>query len=282
MANKNNELKNSDIINNIVTLRSVYGPVGQKYFINPAKDPKTGRFPDCVKAVNSQGDLILTDVERNSGKYYIGENEMIIVENGTTFDLNDEIQKAKWEAIKNCPYIVQDKLATDANGNRLIDGTMDMTSRRPRYGVAELFVDIPGLDSQLRVEKKKTITNAINYILGDDRGYDGRLLRAKLLGKKMENMPDSEITDYLIQIAEKDPNKIISLYIGDDLNLRLLFCDARDKNIIVRKNGVYMYSDSAVLGATDDAVLTWMKQSKNKKTLDLIQKDTYPEYQEKE
>jgi len=64
---------------NYIVLRSVYGKVGIKYYIQPCKDPKTNRYPDCVKATNSSGDLILTDAERNSGRYFIKEGEQIIV-----------------------------------------------------------------------------------------------------------------------------------------------------------------------------------------------------------
>ena len=31
---------------NIIVLRSVFGKVGQKYFLNPVRDPQTGRYPD--------------------------------------------------------------------------------------------------------------------------------------------------------------------------------------------------------------------------------------------
>ena len=41
---------------------------------------------------------------------------------------------------------------------------------------------------------------------------------------------------------------------------------------------MYLYGDNIVLGATDDAVIAWFKDPKNKKIVDLIQKDTFPEY----
>lgn len=85
--------KKADLTSNVITLRSVYGKVGQKYFIQPIKDPQTGRYPDCVKPVNSSGDIILTDAERNSKAYYVKQNEVFIIEDGKTFDLNDEIQR---------------------------------------------------------------------------------------------------------------------------------------------------------------------------------------------
>ena len=52
-----------------------------------------------------------------------------------------------------------------------------------------------------------------------------------------------------------------------------------EKGVIVKKNGLYLYGEdgSVTLGATDSAVVEWMKQSKNQKTLSLIRKDTYPE-----
>ena len=65
---------------NIIVLRSVFGKVGQIIYIEPCKDPKTGRYPDCVRRVNSLGDMILSDEDRNSGKVLIPENKVFEVE----------------------------------------------------------------------------------------------------------------------------------------------------------------------------------------------------------
>jgi hypothetical protein len=260
---------------NYIVLRSVYGKVGIKYYLQPCKDPKTGRYPECVKATNSLGDLILTDAERNSGKYYIKEGEQIIVEDGTVFNLNDDIQAAQWEAIKNCPLIAPERWAKDAKGDYLIDGTMDWKAKRPRYGIAELYVDRPGEEVKLRVSKKKKILQASDFIINDDNGVDGRLTMAKILGKRMSGQSDADVEDFLLQIAEKDPDKIIKLYTGGDLTLRILLVDAREAGVIFVRDKNYWYSDK-ILGGTDDAAITWMKNPKNKKILELIKKDTYP------
>ena len=53
---------------NIIVLRSVYGKVNMKYYINPCKDPKTGRFPDCVRTVDSFGNMILSDKDKNNNE----------------------------------------------------------------------------------------------------------------------------------------------------------------------------------------------------------------------
>lgn len=276
-GNKEKTTTKADLISNVIVLRSVYGKVGIKYYIQPCKDPKTGRYPNCVKPVDSHGDIIITDAERNSGKYFIKETDTFVIEDGTSFNLDDEIDAAKWEAIKNCVLIAPDRYAKDASGNYLIDGTVGWKSKKPRYGVAELYIDRPGYESAQRVSKKKKIHNAATFILDDPKGSEGRLLIARLLGKSMTNMPDADVEDYLLSVAEKDPDKIINLYTGDDTNLRLLFIEAKDKKVIYIKNKLYLYADNVVLGATDDAVITWMKDPKNRKTLELIRKDTFPD-----
>ena len=221
--------------------------------------------------------MILSDNERNSGKYFIKVTQTFIIEDGKTFNLDDPYDAAEWEAIKNCPLIAPDRYAKDSQGNLLIDGTMGWKNTRPRYGIAELYIERPGYEAVQKVNRKKKIHNAVSFILDDPKGSEGRVLIARLLGKHMTNIPDADVEDYLLEIAEKDPDRIINLYTGDDINLRLLFAEARDKKIIYIKNKVYLYADNIVLGATDDAVITWMKDSKNKKVLELIKKDTYPD-----
>ena len=269
----NNE--NLDPSRNIIILRSVWGKVGMKYFIQPCKNPKTGRYADCVRRVDSNGDMILSDADRNSGKYFVKEDETFTIEDGTVFNLEDELQRNEWEAIKYCPLIAPDRYAKDNKGDLLIDGTMDYTAKRPRYGVAELYVYKPGAVANARVSRKKLIHKAINFILEDERGLEGLLTKAKLLGKRMNNAAASDVEDFLIKTAEKDPDKIIELYTGSDTQLRLLLIDAVDAKVISVKDRVYMY-DTTILGASDKAVISWMKQPKNQRVLELIRKDTYP------
>ena len=105
MAKKVNDVKDGDLKSNVVVLRSVYGKVGQKYFIQPQRDPKTGRFPECVKQVNSYGDIILTEDERNREAqglvHFVPVTEVFTITDGKSFNLDDIYQAAEWEAIKN-------------------------------------------------------------------------------------------------------------------------------------------------------------------------------------
>ena len=280
MAKKVNDVQNGDLKSNIVVLRSVFGKVGQKYYIQPQRDSR-GRYADCVRRVNSQGDIILTpdEIEKESTGLaaYIPETALFVIEDGKTFNLDDVYEKAVWESIKNCDLIAPARFAKNDKGEYLIDGTVDPRSKRPRYGTAELYVDRPGFEAQRRVTRRKLIVEASNYIMNDDRGYEGRLIVAKVLGRDMSNQPNADVEDYLLSIAEKTPEKIINCYTGGDIQVRMFFIEAREKGVIVKKDGLYVYGEDGkvALGATDSAAIEWMKSSKNQKILAQIRKDTY-------
>lgn len=278
------ETKTEINLSNKIVLRSVRGKVGLVVKIQPCKNPQTGKYSDCVKMVDSKGDMILSEKEMNDPNriYFIKETDTFDIVDGTTFDLDDVRDRFIWEAIKYCPLIAEDYYAKDAKGNSLINGTPGWNSTQPRYGVAELFVERPGVEANRRVSRKKLKHDAESYIYNDERGYDGRVLKAKLLGHKMEHMPDADVTDYLLQIAEQNPERIISLYTGGDTAVRLLFIEAREKHIINYKNKIYSYGDNTILGASDEAAIAYLKDPKNAGLYKLIKQDTYPDLIKKE
>ena len=253
-----------------IVLRSVFGKVGMKYYIQPCKD-KNGNWPECVKQVDSFGNMIVSDAERNSGQPFIKVTETFTVEDGKTFDLTDPWDKARWEAIRNCPMIADFRGQRDAKGNLIIDGDSK------RYGRAELYIERPGVEVQKKISKRQKIHDAESYIFDDPKGAEGRLKVARILGKHMSHASDSDIKDYLLEIASRDPDKIIKLYTGEDLELRTLFLDARDKGVIRSVSGIYVYGDGISLGGTIDVVISWMRDPRNKKLLESIKRDTYPE-----
>lgn len=279
MANK----QELDLSQKIV-LRSVRGKVGNKILIQPCRNPKTGNYADCVKKVDSNNDMILSEEEKNDPNkdFFIKETDLFTVVDGTTFDLENVRERFIWEAIKYCPLIAPDYFAKDEKGNSLINGTSGWNVKNPRYGVAELYVERPGVEANRRVNRKKLKHDAESYIYDDERGAEGRVLKARLLGHKMDHMPDADVTDYLLQVAEQDPERIINLYTGGDTAVRLLFIEARDKHVINYKNKLYTYADNVVLGASDEAAILFLKDPRNANVYKLIKQDTYPELMGKE
>lgn len=268
----------------IITLRSVYDKAGIKYYIQPCKDKK-GQYPPCIKKVDSNGDMIMSEKEKN--EYSTGalalfpENHMFEIVSGKTYNLDNVWDKAEWEAIKNCPLIAPSRDAKDSNGNLIIDGSKPTIKKPARYGVAELYIDRPGLEVQKRVSRKKLIFEASSLIYNDSKGVDGRLMKAELLGKDMSNQSDADVTDFLIRVAEKDPDKIINIYNDESMSIRLLFIHAKKKGVIRIKDKLFQYGE-AILGATEDAAVNWMKDPSHKKVVDMISKETYPEFYKKE
>lgn len=274
------QIDNTEAPDDKIVIRSVYGRVSQKYTIQPCRDSKTGRYPDHVKKVDSNGDMILTDEERKAqycvtageclGLPFIPETYSITFESGKVFDLTDTWQRAEWLAIKNCSMIAKTIDQRDAQGNLLL-------SNRPGapYSATELFIERPTAIMNKRVTRREMIHNAESYIFNDEAGADGRLKIARLLGRSLRNAPDADVKDFLLDIAAKTPEKIINLYTGEDLSLRVLFMDALDKHVIYSKNRVYLYADGIALGGTVDATIAWMRDPRNKTVLDLIKRDTY-------
>lgn len=260
-----NNMNNNDP-SNIITLRSVYGKV-KTYYFNPMRG-KNGTYPPFVKRVRVSADgrdteMILSEQELNSDQrdFFIPEDLEIIVTDGTTFDLSNQYQKNIWECIKDSHLIAPERGAKDEHGNLLIDGDIR------RYGLAELYVERPGVESKKRVSRIKLVTKAYTFIEQDTSEH--RKVICKLLGKSMRNAPDTDIQDYLYQKAEKDPNLIIDIYTSADQALKLLLIDCKQKNIIRTQSGVLMYSDTA-LGVTDEAAILFLKDPKNKAIYDSI------------
>lgn len=255
-------------VENRITLRSVFK--FPKVTVEPAIDPNTNRYAPHVRRVDSNGDMIVSDAEKSSGAYLIAENENIDLYDGKVFDLDDPYDKAWWDAIKMSKRIVQDRWVRNHKGDLVIDGNA------LRYGSAELYVERAGQQATLRVNTRKEKHEAEQFIFNDSK--DGLYMKARLLGSPMNSLPIGDVEEYLLDVASKDPEKIKNLYTGDDTHLRILLINAIEKYIIkFGKDRLYIYGEHHILGASQDAVISWFKNPTNKRLLDMIKQDTYPE-----
>ena len=269
-------------MNNEIILRSAYGKVNQTYFIQPCPNPRTGRLPDCVRLVKgdaSKGptEMILSedDIDRmNRGEaHFIPADAVFEIVDGTRFDLDDPIDAAKWAAIEHCNWIAKDRFQRDAEGNLVIDGNAR------KYGVADLYVERPGEITKFKMDKKQIVFKAMQYIYEDSETE--RIKKCRVLGRNLSTAIPADILDYLIEIAERDPRKIINLYEGEDWKMQLFILDAIDRGVIRKADGIYKYDDK-MLGGSMEATVTFLRDIRYKKLLDSIKRETYPELQPKQ
>lgn len=257
---------------NEIIIRSVYGKVNQVYFIQPCPNPRTGKLPDCVKPVNSHGDMILSEDDvrcmSNGTKHFIPADKVFQITDGTRFDLSDVVDAANWEAIKFCNWIAKDRSERDEAGNLIIDGGTK------RYGAADLYVDRPGETVKRRVDKKQIIFKASQYVYEDSES--NRIKKAKVLGRDLKNASPSDVLDFLIDISEKTPNKIIDLYEGEDWKIQLFVIEAIDRGVIKKDGGIYKY-DENLIGGSINSIIDFVKDIRYKKVVDSIKRETYPE-----
>lgn len=258
------------MINEIV-IRSVYGKVNQIYFIQPCPNPRTGKLPDCVRTVDSNGDMILSeeDIRKMSAgeAHYIPADKIFEIVDGSHFNLSDIVDKAEWEAIQYCNWIAKDRYERDSNGDLVIDGGAK------RYGVADLYVERPGEITRVKVSRKELVFRAEKYIWEDTES--DRLKKAKVLGRDLELAPTADVLDFLLETASKDPNKIIDLYEGEDWKMQLFIIEAIDRGVIRKTDGIYRYDDK-MLGGSMGATIATLKDIRYSKILESIKRETYP------
>lgn len=258
-------------MNNEIIIRSVFGKVNQIYFIQPCPNPRTGKLPACVKTVNSNGDMILSEEEvskMNKGLvHYVPADHVFQIVDGTRFDLDDVIDAANWAAIEHCNWIAKNRFERDAQGNLVIDGNAH------RYGNADLYVERPGEITEARITKKQLIHRACDYVYQDSESE--RIKKCRVLGRNLSNAMPADILDFLIENAEKDPKKIIELYEGEDWKMHLFILDAVDRGVIRKGEGIYRYDDKT-LGASIEAVILLFRDVRYKKLVDSIKRETYP------
>lgn len=250
-----------------IIIRSVYKVT--RCWMEPAINPRTNRFPETVRKVDSHGDKILSEDDRKSNAFLIAENDITELYDGRVFDLSDEIDSAWWEAIRYSKKIAQDRWERDANKNLIIDGNSK------RYGTAEFFIERPGADAKIKNDRKRLIHEAKSYVYQDSP--ENLYNKVRLVGNPMPGATISDVEDYLVSLAERSPQLISELYTGTDTHLRLFLLDAIDKRIIYNKDRLFYYGEGIVLGATDSAVIAYFKNPDNKRVVDLIKREVYPE-----
>lgn len=262
-----------NMFNEIIHLTCFYGPEHNGARIYPVRNPLTGEYPECVRKVTSSNDIIYKNTD-NPGDYYVKETDSIFVKQGSSFDLDNDIQRKQWEAIKFSDLIFDSKGKYDEDGNE-ISAPSEHAPANAIFYVVRQEDEVKKKNQASRLKNK-----ALNFIYQDSD--TGLALKAKVLGSFVKDSTREEIEDYVVSLAMKDPQRVINLYTGSDMKLHLVFLEAKDKHILLNKGGIFVYGDSNIIGRTEDDCVNYFKQPENKLITDRIIKEVTEALKEKE
>lgn len=237
--------------NKIIKLKSVFKQ--GKTTVQPVKDG-TGWYRGVER---------LSEDQKKSRTHWAEPTSKYVIKDGTTFDLNDEAMRITWEWVKHSACI-----ADTYEEVQFTPGT-------------EFYIFIEGEEAQKSVSRKEKKYKASKLVMEDNAA--NYPLRCKLLGVSMDGEPSIVLKEYLLEEADKETDKVIAIYESHDLSYRLLLLKAIDKGIVSKdlQSGIHTYGNT-VMGMTQDACLAWMQDTQNKHLVELLEKETNPEYFVKE
>jgi hypothetical protein len=246
-TNKNLEqLENGTPLDRIIVIKSVF---------------KTGKT--TVQPVSDgmgwyRGVARLSEEDKRKLTHWAEPTSKYVLKDGVTFNLNDEAGRITWEWVKHSPCIAENE---------------DACQHTPG---AEFYVYLENEVAAKNISRRELKFKAIKAILDDNSvNYP---MRAELLGVNMDYAKLTVIKDFLFDQAEAMPEKVLAIYEGADVSVRLLLLKAKKQGtILVDEAGFYRYGN-VVLGMSEKAAVEWLQDKTHKHLIEMIEKETNPEY----
>jgi hypothetical protein len=244
------QLENGTPADRIVVIKSVYKT--GKTTVQPVSDG-TGWYKGVPR---------LSDDDKRKLKHWAEPTSKFILKEGITFDLNDEAQKMTWEWVKHSPCIAVNE---------------DACQHTPG---AEFYIYLENEVAAKSISRRELKFKAITCIMNDNSvNYP---MRSELLGVNMDYAKPDVIKDFLLEQAEQVPEKVLNIYEGANVSVRLLLLKARKKQVItVDEAGFYRYGN-VVLGMSEANAVAWLQDKEHKHLIERIEQETNPEFYYKE
>ena len=246
LNNNLEQLENGTPTDRIIMIKSVYKT--GKTTVQPVSDG-TGWYKGVAR---------LSEDDKRGKTHWAEPTSKFTLKDGVTFNLNDEAQAITWNWVKHSSCIAPSEEACQHTPG------------------AEFYVYLENEVANKNISRRELKYKAIECILKDNSvNYP---IRAELLGVNMDYAKPSVIKDFLLDQAETAPEKILQIYEGADVSLRLLLLKARKNNIIQLDDaGFYRYG-TVVLGMSERTAVDWLGDKANKHVVLLLEKEVNPEY----
>ena len=228
-----------------ITLKQINKEAGA-FTVCPAKDPQRPGFYLGVEKI--------TEDDKKSRKYYVDPEKLNVkLTDGKVFDLSDEVDKINWNWIKYIPEIA-----------------MSFENAQKSSYETRFYVMIEEVESRKTVKRLEVKLTALNLVKADDpTNYSSR---ARLLGVDMRGSTAIAQREFLMEEADKRPERVLDVYNSDTVGIRLLVLNALDKGVVDYDQRIYSYN-TTTLGMSEDAVIEFLTRSVNRPIRDLIQGD---------
>jgi hypothetical protein len=190
--------------------------------------------------------------------YWAEPTSKCVIKDGQGFDLNRESDRVTWEWVKHASCICK---------------TKEQVQHTPG---AEFYIHLENQEAKQNVSRYELKFKANEYIIKDNSvNYP---MRVELLGVNMDHDSPIIIKEFLMEMADKHPEKIISVYNSRDISARLLLLKGLKKKVIfIADGGLYTYG-SNVLGTTERSAINWLMSPENKEIVKVLESEISPSY----
>ena len=248
------QLENGTSSDKVIEIRSVYKD--GKHTIQPAFDASSGWYAGVER---------LSEEDKKKRDYYITvgktgdearHNTKLKLHNGYIFDLNKEVDRINWAWAKHLPCIA-------------------MSFKEAQMSKALFYVHIEGREAEASNSLKENKFKAMKYVM--EGPQSNWVNRALLLGLDMEGENPAVIKEFLLETAEKSPEKILHIFRDKGMKINLLYAQAKKMGIITESttDGVVKYGVT-ILGVSPEAAIAFLQN--NEDLLELLERDVKPEY----
>jgi len=249
------QLENGTIADRVIEIKAVYKTT--KQIIQPAFDSKLKWWAGVER---------LSEEQKKEKEYYVvvGEtaaekshlNTKITLKDGVIFDLNNDVDRINWDWVKCCPQVAMS--FADAQASKAL-----------------FYVHIEGRESEMRTRTIEKRHDAVKLVLEDPA--TNYVNRALLLNMDMEGERPSVIKDFLLETAEKSPEKIFRIYRDKAMKIHLLFLKGKKMGLIKvdPRDNVITYG-TTILGISDESAIAYLQS--NEDILMLLEREVNPDY----
>lgn len=227
-----------------IQLRSVHGKTGQPVHIEPThvkgRDTVWLGIPRLTAEQQQK-------MYANGYSLAVPGESFIDIPDGFDIDLGTEEGLYLWEWIEPAPQIVtlNDQFDPD----------------KPHEGAdKELFIIIPSEEIEKRAKSFTNRSEAALWIqsLSPLKWYD----IARVIGSGMDGGSPLDLFNYLMDVAEKTPERLLKLKTDNQFDQKLLIRRLLDAGIMQQGEGGYRYNN-VFLGTSEEQVIHYMAQDKH-------------------